>query len=406
MLGSVGLASLDFNHWRRAQQTIAQGALTNSKHPRTFVKGVYPTHVDHGRGAFLFAPDGERYLDFICGLGANLFGYGNPYIAERIQKELYRGYSHSLPTVLELDVADMLKQLFPFIERTKFLKTGSEACSAALRIARAATGRKLVLSEGYHGWADQFVSLTPPAIGCVDGQVRSLDDTALSEDVAAVIVEPIITNSSNDRIGWLKYLREKCTEKGILLIYDEVITGFRYDHFGVSNCYGVRPDLIVLGKSFAGGLPLSAVGGRKDLMDNDQYFVSSTFAGETLSLAAAEKCMELLLRNSDYDLTYLRRESLDFCEQFNALSSRVSIEGYGTRGRFVGKAHDLALFFQECVKAGILFGPSFFFGFQHLEHRSRVVSDLKSILARIDWERELEGEMPSSPFVARLRDGR
>lgn len=405
---SKGTKSPDFRHWRRAQEAVAQGCLTNSKHPRTFVQGVYPTHVKRGNGAFLEDMDGNQYLDFICGLGSNLFGYGNSYICQAVEKELHGGFCHSLPTLWEVRAAEKLKEFFPFAHRTKFLKTGSEACSAALRIARNATGRTTVLSEGYHGFHDQFVALTPPAQGCVPGQVLSLSkhEHKAFEGIAAVIVEPVITDDSLDRREWLKKLREKCTKAGTMLIFDEVITGFRYPKYGVCNAWGIEPDLLVLGKSIAGGLPLAAVCGKEGLMDEPGYFVSSTYAGEVTSFAAALKVFDLLQKNSDFDIDRLVHEANRFTGEFNGFKpDQIVIEGYGTRGVFKGDPEFRALFFQEACKAGILFGPSFFFGFQHMEHSKRVIKDLWSIIEKIrKGGVTLEGDMPSSPFAARVRD--
>jgi glutamate-1-semialdehyde aminotransferase len=153
-------------HWyRRAQDCIAQSALTNSKRVETFVKGVYPSHIERGQGAYLWDHSGKKYLDFVCGLGANILGYGNDVVNQAISSQLRHGASHSLPTHHEVEFAEGLKALFPFCDAFKFLKTGTEACMAAVKIARAKTGRKWIVSEGYHGWSDDFVSMTEPALG-------------------------------------------------------------------------------------------------------------------------------------------------------------------------------------------------------------------------------------------------
>ncbi len=122
--------------WHRAQKSVAQGALTNSKHPKMLIQGAYPTHVSHGIGSYLYDTDGKKYLDYICGLGVNLFGYGNDKINKELMKHIYGGFSHSLPTKHEVEAAEALKEIFCFVDRWKFLKTGSDACSAAIKIAR------------------------------------------------------------------------------------------------------------------------------------------------------------------------------------------------------------------------------------------------------------------------------
>jgi glutamate-1-semialdehyde 2,1-aminomutase len=415
MVGGRSIDSDVFSLHRRAQQCIAQGYLTNSKRPESHVKGVYPSHVSYGRGCYLWDHRGGRYLDFICGLGTNLLGYGNEIVSQAIASQLRGGYSHSFATHHELDAAETLKAVFPFTEAWKFLKSGSEACSAAIRIARAATGRKWVLSEGYHGHHDPFVSLTAPALGVpLSGEgpnnlcMASLNGLMKVEDqdVAAVIIEPVITDWSDARRKWLQDLRERCTKHGALLIFDEVITGFRFPKFSVSSFWGIEPDLIVIGKALANGMPLAAVGGKYAVMNGAEYFVSSTYAGEVLSLAAAKATMALLLQGTRYDLVELWKKGQRFLDEFNAVCpEKVRIEGYPTRGAFTGDPLCRALFFQEACKAGLLFGPSWFFNWDLAAEVKDAMGVIKSIFGRVDrGEVKLEGEVPQSPFAQRVRE--
>jgi glutamate-1-semialdehyde 2,1-aminomutase len=398
-----------FAYHRRAQDCIAQGYLTNSKRPSCHVMGVYPTHIKHGHGASLWDVSGRKYTDFICGLGTNLLGYGHQRIASAISSQLMHGYCHSFATYHELEAAEKLKEMFPFVDAVKFLKTGSEACSAAVRIARAATGRMHVLSDAYHGWHDEFVSLTDPALGVPrEPDYRKAISKLMGgvdEDVAAVIIEPVITDWSDERRKWLQDLREACTRTGALLIFDEVITGFRWPKYSVSNYWDITPDLIVLGKALGGGMPLAAVGGKYSVMNAAEYFVSSTYAGETLSLVAAKTLMTLL--QTKYDLNHLWERGAIFLEAFNALwPEGVRIEGYPTRGVFKGEPLTKALFFQECCKAGIIFGPSFFYNFPLAEESHGVLETCRDILTRIRLGNvSLEGQLPESPFAQRVRDG-
>lgn len=396
--------SLD-NFNSRARTAIAHGALTNSKRPECFVKGVYPTHLARGRGCHVWDMPGKTYIDFICGLGTNLLGYSNPEISGAMSQQLSKGTLLSLSTDLEVIAAEKVKELVPWVERIRFLKTGTDACNAALRIARTRTGRSEVLSEGYHGWGDEFVSLTPPALGVVgEYPIRKLVNLdQISQNTAAVIVEPIITDCSRERIEWLKGLREKCTKQGALLIFDEVITGLRFPKFSVSAYYNIKPDLICLGKAIGGGMPLSVVAGKESVMECGEYFVSSTFAGETLSLAAAIKTMTLL--QTKYSLEHLWEKGARFLEQFNSIASElIQIEGYPTRGVFKGDPLVKALFWQESCLAGVLFGPSWFFNFNHIDHIDSVINTSKDILTRIKTGSvQLKGELPTSPFAQRVR---
>lgn len=396
----------NFEWYRRAQDVIAHGSLTNSKRPECLVKGVYPTHVVSGQGCYLRDFDGNRYIDFIGGLGSSILGYANTQITEAICNQALKGTVFSLASTLEVEVAEKLQEVIPFIERVRFLKTGTEACMASLKIARAYTGRTKVLSEGYHGWSDPFVSLTSPALGVPSDQNidKYLDVSHIDDKTAAVIVEPVMTDMSENRKQWLIQVREKCTQVGALLIFDEIITGFRVPKYTVSHYWRVTPDIICLGKAIANGMPLSVVAGNRKVMECGEYFVSSTFAGETLSLAAAFKTIVLL--QSKYSLLELWENANAFCIAFNKIfPEKLTIEGYGTRGVFKGDEKTKALFWQEACRAGIIFGPSFFFNFSHIGVVDQVLSTCSDILLRLKTGSvTLDGELPRSPFSQMVRE--
>jgi glutamate-1-semialdehyde 2,1-aminomutase len=394
---------------------IAQGALTNSKRKEGFVEGVYPLFAEKAYGCFIEC-NGEKYIDFICGLGTNLVGYANGKIIEAALEAMHTGMLPSLSTMDEAELISLLHVKMPFLQQAKILKTGSDACSAAIKIARAFTGKSLVLSEGYHGWHDDFISLTKPAAGVTYPRsimsiptdfVENWDllDKEFLESIACIIVEPIMTDISEERIIFLRTLRNICSNLSILLIFDEVITGFRFPKFSVSSYYEIYPDLICLGKALGNGFPISVVGGRKDVMSNPDYFVSSTFAGERTSIRAAIALFSMLKENSLYRIDNLWAEGQIFQERFNsACKGVVQIQGYPTRGVIVGDDFIKALFFQEAVKAKILFGPSFFFNFDHIRYKEGVLSALGDITNRIKrGEVQLEGKMPRPPFAQKMR---
>lgn len=392
----------------RSQRTIAQGALTNSKHPKMLIQGVYPTHVNHGHGCHLYDANNRRYIDYICGLGVNLFGYGNDKISRELIKHIYSGFSHSLPTVHEVEAGEAMKEIFHFVERWKFLKSGSDACSAAIKIARNATKRTLVLSDGYHGWDDDFVSLSPPACGVpARDWIRKLESLEqITTDVAAVIIEPVMTDYSKERIEYLNQLRAKCTESGVILIFDEVITGFRFRKFSVSNFTGVIPDLIIVGKAMANGLPIAAVGGKAAVMDDPSYFISTTYAGEILSLISARYVCKLLQSDPDYNIEYLWERGQEFLDVFNSQASTVKISGYPTRGAFTGDELEIAIFFQEMAKCYVLFCKSWFYNWNHISYNDEILSLTEEVKQRIESGRaKLEYPMPSSPFSMGVRNG-
>lgn len=397
---------MDVPLWVRQQDVIAQGSLTNSKHPDRFIGGIYPTHAVRSSGCYIFDEKNERYADYICGLGTNLVGYANPKVAEAVLVALNSGASPSLPGLHEIEAAEKLNEMFCFVDKWKFLKTGTEACMAAIKIARAYTGRKHVLSQGYHGWSDEFVSLTLPASGvhtCTEIE-SFVQETDLS-NCAAVIIEPIITELSDERTRWLYALREKCTKAGTLLIFDEVITGFRFPKFSVSTYLNIVPDLIIIGKAMANGMPLAAVGGKAKVMDGD-YFVSSTYAGDIYSLSACKRVCELLTSDPSYSITKLWDAGRNFRDKFNAIALPLglSIEGYPTRGSFKGTELVKALFMQEACKAKFLFGPSWFYNFHLISEDYNFFSFLKDFTINMRTGGiSLQGRMPSSPFSQRAR---
>ena len=267
-----------------------------------------------------------------------------------------------------------------------------------------------VLSEGYHGTWDPFVSLTSPATGVPpDPNMEKLDPALNEEQIAsasAVIVEPVMTDWSQQRIDWLQRLRDICTKYDTILIFDEVITNCRYKKHSVAAATGIYPDLMVIGKAVANGFPLAAVGGKKELMDGN-YFVSSTYAGEVLSLVSCMWTVDMLLNNGAYKIDRLWEQGLKFIEHFNAVAPPgLKLEGYPTRGSFTGDPLTKALFFQEAVKAGFLFGPSWFSSFANCEHDYKFFTFFKDFTDRLRLGSvQLQGRMPKSPFAERVRSG-
>lgn len=386
------------SYYDRSQRCIGQGALTNSKNPRSHVFGVYPTHIKNSTGCYLIDTNGKKYMDFICGLGTNLLGYGHPLVEQEVAKYAMQGKSPSLPHILEVETAEALKPMFPWVEKWKFLKTGSEACSAALRMARVYAGSLGYNSDGYHGWHDNFLSLKLPHNGVhhyPDLSMGSREDPIMT---AGWIVEAVELDRSQERMEYLRGLPKP-------LILDEVITGFRFLNHSVSKAHDLRPDLIVIGKAMANGYPLAAVGGRAEIMDSD-YFVSSTYAGELSSLAACKAVCNILKTNPQFDIKHLWEAGEQFIEEFNSFAHPLAfqIDGYPTRGVFKGNDLNIALFFQEACKAGFIFGKSWFISFSHLPLMKQTILTLRDILEKMSQRLpELEGKMPETPISMRFR---
>lgn len=284
----------------RAEQVIPLGSQTFSKSHIAYPHGVSPLFIDRGLGAKVWDVDGNQYLDFVNGLLCVSLGYQDPDVDAAVIAQLQKGVTFSLPHSLETEVAELLVEMVPCAEMVRFGKNGSDATSAAIRLARAFTGREHVLVCGYHGWQDWYIGSTARDLG-VPTAVKNLTHTFSYNDlgsvetllaqypqqIAAVILEPM--NTQYPAPGFLQGLRQLCDQHGIVLIFDEMITGFRFAPGGAQELFGVTPDLSAFGKGMANGYPISAVVGRKEIMNvMKDIFYSGTFGGEALSLAAAK----------------------------------------------------------------------------------------------------------------------
>jgi glutamate-1-semialdehyde 2,1-aminomutase/spore coat polysaccharide biosynthesis protein SpsF len=283
----------------RAERVIPLGSQTFSKSKIQYPQGHAPLYLKRGKGGRVWDVDENEYVDLVCGLLPVLLGYCDPDVDAAIKAQLENGISFSLATELEIELAERLVEMIPCAEMVRFGKNGTDATSATIRLARAYTGRDHVLACGYHGWQDWYISSTtrskgiPAVIGELTHKVPFNDLEAVREklraypgNVAALIMEPMNVEEPNP--GYLEELKELLHADGALLIFDEVVTGFRYARGGAQELFGVTPDLSSFGKAMGNGMPISAVVGRADIMcEMEEIFFSSTFGGETLSLAAA-----------------------------------------------------------------------------------------------------------------------
>jgi len=369
--------------WGNAIRLMPRGTQTLSKCPDQFVDGVYPKFANKSKGAYLKGVDGRWYLDFMCGLGPIILGFDHKRTNKAIKKELKKGIIHSLPTILEQQVAELICEVVPCAEQVRFAKNGTDADLAAVRIARSYTGKEHIVKCGYHGWGDWHgVTIRDYGIPKVLKDVvsefeynnlESLETELKNNEVAGVILEAQALTSPNP--GFLEGVRELCTQYGALLIFDEVVTGFRWALGGAQEYYGVTPDLCCLGKAIANGMPLSAIAGKKEYMNElNHVFFSMTFGGECLSLAAALETIKEL-KTKDYNHIWGLGDILD--DGMKALASKHKL-----KVNFAGSAprHNLSfdssykdasgmkdLFFQEMVKQGILFPNVIYISFSHTE---------------------------------------
>ena len=285
--------------FERALKSIPLASQTFSKSAMNFPRGATPLFFEKGQGAYVWDYDGNQYIDYMSALMPIILGYRDPDVDEAIKNQLESGIIFSLPSNLEVKLSEKLIELIPSAEMVRFGKNGSDVTSAAIRLARAYTGRDRVTACGYHGWHDWYIGLTSRNLG-VPKVVQDLSSTFIFNDsdslesllksdpngFAAVILEP--TGTYEPEKGFLERVRELCNQYGVILIFDEIVTGFRVDMGGAQRKYGVTPDLATFGKAMANGMPISTIVGKRKIMKlMDDIFFSGTFGGETLSLAAA-----------------------------------------------------------------------------------------------------------------------
>ncbi|KNZ42660.1 aspartate aminotransferase family protein [Acetobacterium bakii] len=331
---------------KKARELTPLGAQTYSKSFRYYCEGYSPSFIERGKGSHLWDVDGNEYIDFVCALGPITVGYNDERINEAIIKQLEKGIIFSQPSPISIELAEKLVEIIPCAEMVRFVKNGSDATEAAVRLARAYTGKDIIVSCGYHGMHDWYIGSTANHRG-IPKEIRQLTKSVdynnagaleklLSEyegQIAGVILEPIQGNGPEE--GYLQRLRELTQENGAVLIFDEVVSGFRYAMGGASELYNVAPDLIAFGKGMANGMPISAVAGKKEIIDliSEGVFVSTTFGGETLSMAAAIKTIEILETENAFEkfwsLGKHMKEGLENLISQNNLGDVLLISGLG-----------------------------------------------------------------------------
>jgi glutamate-1-semialdehyde 2,1-aminomutase len=272
-----------------------------------------PSRMTRSSGCRVWDENGREYIDYLMGLGSVALGYGHPEVVRAATHAIEAGVVGPLPPVLEEEVATELCRLIPWIEQVRFLKTGAEAMAAAVRLARVATRRDCILGCGYHGWLDwcQGTGGVPHSTRALYSELPFNDPAearelirATGDRLAAVVFEPVVVAEPDPE--WLKVLHDETARCGALLVVDEIKTVCRLAVGGACERYGIRPDLVVMGKALANGFPLAAVGGRSEVMAGVSHtWISSTLATEFVSLAAAKATLGVMVSRSVPD--YLRR---------------------------------------------------------------------------------------------------
>lgn len=298
----------------RAKKVTPLGAQTYSKSYRYYCEGNAPMFIDRGEGCYVYDVDGNRYVDFVCALGPITVGYNDERVNQAVIAQLRKGILFSQQTEVELLLAEKLIEIIPCAEMVRFVKNGSDATTAAIRLARAYTGRDMVAVSGYHGMHDWYIGSTvnnkgvPKAVCELTKSFEYNDVSSLKRlfdtypgQIAAVILEPIQGNGPNE--GYLQEVRDLSERNGAVLIFDEVVSGFRYALGGASELYDVKPDLVTFGKGMGNGLPISAVAGKREILKliEKGVFISTTFGGEALSLAGALRTISILEEEGSFE---------------------------------------------------------------------------------------------------------
>ncbi len=294
----------------RAKKTIPLASQTFSKSSQQWVEGAAPLFLQSGKGCRVTDLDGNTYIDYVMGLLPVVLGYCDPDVDNAIRAQLDEGITFSLAHPKEAALAERLVELIPCAEMVRFGKNGSDVTTGAIRLARAHTGRSKVAICGYHGWHDWYIGTTTRSLG-VPNAVRDLSANFPYNDAAALErllkAEPesfaaVILEAGGTQVpapGFLQRLRELTTHYGVVLVFDEVITGFRLHLAGAQAHYGVTPDLACFGKAMGNGMPISALVGRAEIMRKiEDIFFSTTFGGEVLSIAAALATIDKLQREN------------------------------------------------------------------------------------------------------------
>jgi len=387
-------------YFERAKKVIPSTTNALSRGPQNWIQGVTPNFIQRGEGAYVYDVDGNRYIDYASGLGPYILGYGHPAVNDAVKKQLADGHVFSICHPLEVELSELLCELIPCAEMVRMGRNGSDVTSIAVRLSRAHTGRDVVLCGGYHGFQDWYIGSTERNAG-IPQAVRDLTKPFSYNDldglrkllaenegnVACVIMEPVYIEKPHT--GYLETVKKLVHEAGAVLVFDEIITGFRWSMGGAQEYFGVTPDLACFGKAMANGSAISALVGRREVMkdfDDKNVFYSCTFSGETTGMAASIACINYMRDNDVIGKIWengkqLQERFLELTEKLGV--SYISIEGYSAKTTVTFKAAGgfdyseiKGLFQQECIRRGVLFIG---YHFMNLAHTQEIIDDTMPI---------------------------
>jgi glutamate-1-semialdehyde 2,1-aminomutase len=406
--------------WARSQGLIPAGTQTLAKGPGQYVNGVAPKYLSRGKGCRVWDVDGNEYIDLNMAIGPLSLGYAYPAVDDAIRAQLDSGITFSQMHPLEVEVAELVRQVVPGAEMVRYSKTGCDVTSAAVRLSRAFTGKSRVACSGYHGWHDWYIAVTDRVAG-IPEPVRDLTFTfayndldsaeqAVDDDTACVILEPTVFEAPKP--GFLEGLKRLCERRGALLVFDEMWTGFRLALGGAQEAFGIEADLACFSKAIANGMPLSVLTGRKDVMrllEKDVFFFT-TFGGEALSLAAAKATIEEI-RSKDVP-AHLARQGKCLREGYNAIARELGLGYTSAAGAdcrslvtFDAKAGNplemKSLVQQEMIRRGVLWGGfhnmSFSHGDAEVDHVLAAYRQVLPILAKAVEAKDVRSALRGEP---------
>ena len=411
----------------RAERIIPSGTQTFSKSRKIYPYGASPYFITHGHGSHVWDVDGNEYVDLINGLATVTLGYNDADVTRAVEEQLQRGVIFSLSHPVEIQAAEMIVALVPCAEMVRFAKNGSDATAGAIRLARAYTNRDHVAVCGYHGWQDWYIGSTsrnrgvPQATRAMTHTFNYNDIDSLQSlfrehpgEIAAVILEPMTFLDPHP--GYLESVKALTHKNGALLIFDEMVTGFRFARGGAQEYFEVTPDLATFGKGLANGYPLSAITGRANVMQlMDEIFVSVTYGGEALSLAAAIATMKKLdeapvieaMINSGRRL----KSGVEHRIELHQAGHILGISGHPTWTTFFFKNVEgyteweiKTLFLQEVLARGVLTFGLQFTSYAHseadIDYILNVYDEVLPILKDAVDKRSLHKQLRCEPLIS------
>jgi len=427
--------------WQRAREMIPGGTQLISRRPDRYAYGVTPVFATRAKGCRFWDVDGNEYIDLQMAVGANVLGYADDVVDEAVIEQIRRGPAPSVSSTVEMELAQELIDTIPCCEMVRYCKGGGEANVIAIRIARAYTGRDKIAFCGYHGWHDWYLAANLESTATLNnyllpgiepaGVPRGLAGTAIpfawedlnsleqvleanKGEIAAIIMEA--ARSHEPKPGYLQGVRDLATKHGAVLIFDEVVTGFRLHIAGAQGLFGVTPDMATFAKAISNGYPFGAVTGRREIMSRcNDMFVSSTYWSDPVTATAALTTIREYKRRKVQD--FLWSMGKEYMRAFNALA-----ESWEAPARFEGMSCNFGLkwqledpllakqamtfWVQECNRRGIFPGPGAHMSWAHTQDDleelkprwNEILEQIKDALTKNDLSRRLEAELGKEAF--------